>query len=250
MCDLTLLVDGSRFRVHKALLATCCDFFHDQLTTHKTTTDQHQCHTEIALEGISSATMATLLECMYTGRLTLCEATVRELLSGASNLRFFAVEEACGQFLKERLSTHNSLRMLNLAFAYNLTDLADQALQLAAQNFMVTSEGFDYLQMDIDQLLMFLARDDVSVPRELDVFRRALAWIEHDPKNRRSYCVDILQQIRLPLIIPSAIVDHVETVDFLMEMPQCQKLVKEALHYHCLPARQSILQVRRNVTFH
>ena len=54
---------------------------------------------------------------------------------------------------------------------------------------------------------------------------------------------EILQHIRLPLLEMTDIVDHVEAVSELMDIPECQRLVQEALHYHCLPARQSLLQV-------
>ena len=55
---------------------------------------------------------------------------------------------------------------------------------------------------------------------------------------------ELLQHVRFPLISPAALVDHVESVDYLEGVPECEALVKEALHYHCLPARQSLLQVR------
>jgi hypothetical protein len=70
-----------------------------------------------------------------------------------------------------------------------------------------------------------------------------LAWIDFDRPNRIHEAPLLMQQVHLPLLSTTDIVDHVETVDYLIKIPECQKLVQEALHYHCLPARQSILQV-------
>ena len=61
--------------------------------------------------------------------------------------------------------------------------------------------------------------------------------------TRLGYCGEVLRQVRLPLMPASDIIDHVETTSYLMEVEECRLLVKEALHYHCLPARQSVLQV-------
>ena len=72
---------------------------------------------------------------MYTGRVSVSDANVRELLVGASRLRFYAVELACGDFLRERLNKHNCLRMLNLAATYNLASLREESLREAAEHF-------------------------------------------------------------------------------------------------------------------
>ena len=61
--------------------------------------------------------------------------------------------------------------------------------------------------------------------------------------HRLGYGGELLRQIRLPLMTATDIVDHVESTTYLMEVEECRELVKEALHYHCLPPRQSILQV-------
>lgn len=84
-----------------------------------------------------------------------------------------------------------------------------------------------------------MAADD-----ELDVFRSMLIWIDHERVERLEHAANLMTAIRLPLLPASVIVDSVESVEYLMNIPECQTLVKEALHYHCMPARQSVLQVR------
>ena len=64
------------------------------------------------------------------------------------------------------------------------------------------------------------------------------------PNCRLGYGGELLKEVRLPLMPASDIVDHVENTSYLMEVTECRQLVKEALHYHCLPSRQSVLQVR------
>jgi len=70
-----------------------------------------------------------------------------------------------------------------------------------------------------------------------------IEWIGHRKQLRLQHAPNLLATIRLPLLPPATIADTVESVEFLMDIPECQNLVKDALHYHCMPARQSILQV-------
>ena len=49
------------------------------------------------------------------------------------------------------------------------------------------------------------------------------------------------------MVKPTEIVDHVESVPYIMNNFQCESLVKEALPYHCMPHRQSVLQSPRTV---
>ena len=241
LCDAILNVDGTRFRAHRTVLCSCSDYFHNIFTN--TPDEPHPSQVDVSLEGIRPETMQTLLECMYTGSIRINESNVREILAASANLKFYAIEDACGSFLKDRLNVSNCLRMLNMAFTYHLKDLVDTSLQTAAKNFMEVSDGFDFQHLSLEELLCLIQRDDVQADSELDIFRRSMLWVEFDKSHRIQNAAEIMHRIRLPLLRPSDVVDYVETVDFLMEIPECQRLVKEALHYHCLPCRQSILQV-------
>ena len=70
--------------------------------------------------------------------------------------------------------------MLTTAFTYDLRDLENAALHVAARHFLEISDGFDYQQLDVEQLISLLERDDICADSELDVFKKALCWIESD----------------------------------------------------------------------
>lgn len=63
-----------------------------------------------------------------------------------------------------------------------------------------------------------------------------MEWVQHDPANREKNVSDLLSLIRLPLLAPVFIADHVET---LCGSTECQILVMEALKWHLLPERRS-----------
>ncbi|XP_013416498.1 kelch-like protein diablo [Lingula anatina] len=243
MCDVSLLADTSeRILVHRLVLVSSCDYFHDLFSRETMYVDEQ---VQVRLSGISVSTLKDLVTCMYTGRISINDSNVLDLLTAADYLKFYAVQEACGVYLSDRLNSENCLRMLKMAYTYNLRDLIDKALKIAAENFTDIAITQDFRQLEVSHVKALLAQDGLKVDCELDAFNRALEWIEVDLNERKQHALELLRQIRLPLIDVSDIVDHVETVGYLMEIPGCQELVKEALHYHCLPARQSILQSSR-----
>ena len=242
LCDVTLVVGDTQFRAHKPLLASTADYFYQLLLEQP---DVNTYDFEIELKGLLPSTVGTLLECMYTGRVSITEDNVQELLAAAVYLRYYSIKDACTQYLFSRLSVPNCLNKLRLAKSFELESLSAEALKLASTNFLDVTCGYDFYQMDAQHLVELLGRDDLKVENELNVFRRALSWIDFDRSERLIHIKSIMEQIRLPLLSTADIVDHVESVDYLMSTPECQRFVQEALHYHCLPARQSMLQSPR-----
>lgn len=96
--------------------------------------------------------------------------------------------------------------------------------------------------MNADQLAKLLASDDLNVPSEQDVFHSLMSWIQHDPNNRENHIPELLALVRLPLLPPSFIMDHVESV---CASNECQQLVMEALKWHLLPERRSLISSER-----
>lgn len=96
--------------------------------------------------------------------------------------------------------------------------------------------------MNAEQLGKLLASDDLNVPSEQDVFHSLMSWIQHDPSIREKHIPELLALVRLPLLQPSFIMDHVESV---CASNECQQLVMEALKWHLLPERRSLISSER-----
>lgn len=94
----------------------------------------------------------------------------------------------------------------------------------------------EFFQLSSEQLANLLKSDDLNVTSEEEVFYSLMEWVQHDPTNREKDVSDLLSLIRLPLLAPVFIADHVET---LCGSTECQQLVMEALKWHLLPERRS-----------
>ena len=120
---------------------------------------------------------------------------MRELLAAAASLKYATIEEACDEFLRRRLTRSNCLRMLNLAFTYSLAELTDEALQMASLNFMELSDGFDFYQMDVDQLVALLDGDGVMVTT---TFLNTSKHFAHTDHTQNVSCLYFLSVQYLP----------------------------------------------------
>lgn len=94
----------------------------------------------------------------------------------------------------------------------------------------------EFFQLSAEQLANLLKSDDLNVTSEEEVFYSLMEWVQHDAPNREKDVSDLLSLIRLPLLAPVFIADHVET---LCGSTECQQLVMEALKWHLLPERRS-----------
>lgn len=244
LCDVCLISrDGKCIQAHRLVLATCSDYFYDLFAE-----DSQAVHVpsdRLEISEVSGQTLGTLVEAMYTGKVKIEAGTVDEILSSANILGVFSAMEACEDFLLDVLNKDNCLQILATAFRYDFIRLSEHALEIAAQNFQTISRRPVFKNLAIELLIALLKRPDINADSELEVFQRARAWIEFDRHSRLQYASEVMTTIRLPLLNPAEIIDNVECCTFLMGIAECQRLVKDSLHYHLMPARQCLLQVSR-----
>ena len=240
MCDVDLVTpDNKRIPAHKIVLATCSDYFFEHF--HEETPLNSSL--ELKIEEISGHILEIVVEAMYTGRVKIEARIVDDLLMAGNFLGMYHVLDACENFLLEHVAKENCLQLLETSMKYSLTKLTNTALEIAATNFKTISRKPVFKKLSVEHLIPMLKRDDLDVQNELEVFHSVLLWINEDRRNRLQNVGDVMATIRLPLLTPAEVVDNVERCSYLMDVGECQKLVKEALHYHLMPSRQCLLQV-------
>ena len=103
LCDYTLIADDCRFRVHKALLASVCDYF--RAVFRSGMTEVHKDSME--LKGVSASGLRGVLDFIYTGELCLNLENTLDIFSTANHLQMGPVIKACTQYLISRLNMEN-----------------------------------------------------------------------------------------------------------------------------------------------
>ncbi|XP_055696149.1 kelch-like protein 5 [Lutzomyia longipalpis] len=240
LCDVVLIagVDGKRVPAHRLVLSAASAYFAAMFTGSLRETQER----EITLGEVTGTALQLLVQYCYTGTIELREDTVETLLSTASLLQLGAVVNACCTFLGRQLHPSNCLGFALFAEQQSCETLLKVATDYTCEHFMQVCRNQEFFQLSAEQLHKLLASDNLNVPSEQDVFHALLAWLQHEPKEREKDIPELLALIRLPLLQPAFIADHVEA---LCESTKCQELVMEALKWHLLPERRALIASQR-----
>ncbi|XP_052834023.1 kelch-like protein 5 [Octopus bimaculoides] len=178
-------------------------------------------------------------------RFDLKEETVEDLLSTACLLQLSEVVEACCNFLMKQLHPSNCIGIRQFADAQGCIDLYKAANNYVMENFVEVMENQEFLKLAPDDVGKLLSSEDLNVPSEETIFQALKAWAKHDLTNRKRHLSKLLSHIKLPLMAPQFIADHVRTDPIFWDDKECQDLIMEALMYHVLPERRSSFQSQR-----
>ncbi|XP_037938704.1 kelch-like protein 5 isoform X2 [Teleopsis dalmanni] len=240
LCDVVLIagVDGKRVPAHRIVLSASSAYFSAMFTGSLRETKEN----EVTLGEVQGEALQILVQYCYTGVIELREDSVETLLATACLLQLNDVVAACCNFLARQLHPSNCLGFAFFAEQQSCKTLLRLAQAYTCQNFMQVCKNQEFFQLNASQLGQLISSDDLNVLSEQDVFYSLMSWIQHDAKNREQHIPELLALVRLPLLQPSFIADNVEAV---CGSNDCQQLIMEALKWHLLPERRSLIASKR-----
>ncbi|XP_059141234.1 kelch-like protein 5 isoform X1 [Physella acuta] len=241
LCDVVLVAEDRRIPAHRLVLSAASDYFAAMFTNNVREATME----EIQIKDVDAEALALLVQYAYTGHIQLKEETVENLLSTACLLQMSEVVEACCSFLMKQLHPSNCIGIRQFADAQGCTDLYKVANNYVMDRFVEVMQNQEFLMLPCDEVCKLLASDDLNVPNEETIFDAVLKWARHDLMMRKKSLALLLAHIKLPLMAPQFIADHVETNSLFHDDKECQQLIMEALKYHLLPERRSSFQSPR-----
>lgn len=241
LCDVVIIAGNKRIPAHRLVLSAASDYFAAMFTNDVREAKME----EIVMKDVDPESLVAIVNYAYTGKIGLQEDTVESLLSTACLLQLSEVVEACCSFLMKQLHPSNCIGIRQFAEIQGCTDLYKVANNYVMENFVQVIQNQEYLLLPSDEVCRLLASDDLNVPDEETIFHALMMWTKHDNTNRKRYLAKLLSHIKLPLMSPQFIADHVESNSVLHEDKECQALIMEALKYHLLPERRSSFQSPR-----
>ncbi|XP_001606539.1 kelch-like protein 5 [Nasonia vitripennis] len=241
LTDVVLIAGTRRIPAHRLVLSANCEYFAAMFTNSLRETFQN----EIELKEVDGDALWNLIRYFYTGTIDLLEDNVETLLATASLLQLDNIVEACCQFLIKQLHPSNCLGIRRFADIHGCANLLKTANVYTNDHFMEVIKNQEFLLLSADDVATLLQSDDLNVSSEESVFDALLRWLEHDPKNRKQEASRLLAFVKLPLLSPTFLTDHVENNEMFQEQRSAQVLIMEALKYHLLPERRPMLQSNR-----
>ncbi|NWS66863.1 KLHL4 protein, partial [Crotophaga sulcirostris] len=240
LCDVLLIVGDQKIPAHRLVLSAVSDYFAAMFTNDVLEAKQE----EIKMEGVDPDALKALVRYAYTGILELKEDTIESLLAAACLLQLAQVIEACCNFLMKQLHPSNCLGIHSFGDAQGCTELLKVAHTYTMEHFTEVIKNQEFLLLPANEIAKLLSSDDINVPDEEAIFQALMMWVRHDLQNRQRDLGMLLSYIRLPLLPPQLLADLENSPMFVDDL-ECQKLLMEAMKYHLLPERRSMMQSPR-----
>jgi kelch-like protein 18 len=158
----------------------------------------------------------------YTGRIHLTNDNVQSIMVGASFLGLQYVKTACALFLKSRLHPHNVLGIRDFADNLGCTSLLEQCNKYINRFFENVAQSDEFLNLSLDNLRSFIGNDDLNTTSEKEVFEAVMSWLKYDIDGRKDKLPDLLALVRLPLLDPEYLVDHVAKEELVKNCLRCR----------------------------
>ncbi|XP_074910690.1 kelch-like protein 4 [Buteo buteo] len=240
LCDVLLIVGDQKIPAHRLVLSAVSDYFAAMFTNDVREAKQE----EIKMEGVDPDALKALVRYAYTGVLELKEDTIESLLAAACLLQLSQVIEVCCNFLMKQLHPSNCLGIRSFGDAQGCTELLKVAHTYTMEHFTEVIKNQEFLLLPANEIAKLLSSDDINVPDEEAIFQALMMWVRHDLQNRQRDLGMLLSYIRLPLLPPQLLADLENSPMFADDL-ECQKLLMEAMKYHLLPERRSMMQSPR-----
>ena len=173
----------------------------------------------------------------YHGYVTVDASNAEGVVEAA---RFFHIKwliDIARHYLSCHLSWENYSVVLHLADQYVLGDVRSAILSFIGNAFMQVSTRPKFLRLQFEALHDLLAEDWFIAATEWEVLQAVLRWLQHEPAERSTHRVSLLQLIRYPLLEPP----ELESLGSdITEMVELADLIKEARNYHDVPSQRCL----------
>ncbi|NWS59844.1 KLH13 protein, partial [Chunga burmeisteri] len=242
LCDVTLEAEGVCFPAHKVILASASNYC--KILFVGNLTRMGSLDRNIQLKAVSAAGLRNVLNFIYSNKLDLSLQNIEETFKAAETLLVREVIKLCFRFLECCLNCENCMDVLNIAKKLGLAELRRKAMCYIGQHYkQVLADPQCLKNLDRGTLCEILDRTDTEGCSELELFRAAVSWLQHDHMRLKD-AADILRRIRFPLIPLRELQRYVQEIPFMRLDSGCRVYLQEALNYHSQLYAQPVLQTQ------
>ncbi|CAG2187616.1 unnamed protein product [Mytilus edulis] len=225
--DVTLVAEGQKFKAHRVVLASCCDYFRAMFTDGLKETTQDI----ISMNGVTAKGIKSIIEFAYSSNMELDRDNVEDILLAANHIQLLPVIAACTQYLESHLSFDNCFEMFNLADLLSLKELKNIVARFMCSH--LDHFLFDRIpQLTCHTLCHVLDCDFPVNCSELDILSGILDWIYFKFDERKSSACELFSRLRfseLTLLDIDAISNKKQLLQLFEKQPEVEKLLKSTV---------------------
>ena len=226
LCDVKLQVQGQSILAHKNVLAAASKYFHSMFLGEF----KESKHNVVNIQGITYTGFEIILRAIYSSELELTNKSVEEVLAASDFLQIEEIAGKCEQHMISNLTNATCFTFLKLCENFHMESGVSAANDFIISHFSTITISNEFLEISKEALCAYLDDDMLNIKNEMEAFRAAQIWIEHD-KERERCSAEIMRSIRLACI-PSEIVNsEIRKIPFIQQNHECLDLLFETLNY-------------------
>ncbi|NXH65844.1 KLH13 protein, partial [Hydrobates tethys] len=242
LCDVTLEAEGVCFPAHKIVLASASNYCKILFVGDLTRAGSPDGN--VRLKAVSAAGLRNVLNFIYSNKLDLSLQNIEETFKAAETLLVREVIKLCFRFLEGCLNCENCMDVLNIAKKLGPAELRQKAMCYVGRHYkQILADPQCLKDLDRGTLCEILDRTNTEGCSELELFRAAVSWLQHD-RMRLKDAADILRRIRFPLIPLRDLQRYVQEMPLMRLDSGCHRYLQEALNYHSQLYAQPVLQTQ------
>ncbi|KAG9329819.1 hypothetical protein JZ751_028928 [Albula glossodonta] len=178
---------GRTFCCHRAALAAGSLYFRVMFTADM----RERSDSLVQLTGMDGETLSALVDYVYTGHVSITQASVQNLLEAADLLQFGSVKLACEEFLVHFLDVDNCLGMHSFAELHHCSLLEREARRVMLSSFKELTDQEEFLNVDLKKLQSILSMENIVTWAEEVLLEAVVKWVSHDVPAR-IHCIQHL----------------------------------------------------------
>jgi hypothetical protein len=204
LIDITLLVGGRKIPAHKIALISHSPYLEGLLTSGLAESKEGGDELKIGDEDTDGRAVEAIVDCFYSGHLSLSSSTVSSVIRMADLFRVDAVEKAACDFFVESLEVSTACEALAFAAAHSVggehaRGLEERCVGYVVDHFAECSAEPSFLQLPCGAVAEVIGSDDLPV-EESAVLAAVRAWFDHDEAARAGSLSALLPLVRWPLL--------------------------------------------------
>ena len=239
LCDVVLKTSSNQqVCAHRAVLAASCPYFKAMFLNNLAESTQRS----IVIKDLDYDILQAVVAYAYNAQFMLPTDRLLLLMIAADLLQIIPLRQECSSFLQQQLTPDNCLSIRAFAGLHNCSILFEICTKYASDHFEEVIGCEEYLYLPCEQLKDLIARDEVRVTREEEVYSAVMRWVYHDLEARRDAFPEVMSHVRLPFVSSHFLSSSIEQEALIRNQDQCQLYIQEAYTYKQSPEKRSELR--------
>jgi hypothetical protein len=202
--DVTLVAGERKILTHKLVIVSHSPYIEGLLTSGLAESKEGGDTLKIGDEDTDPRAVEAIVDCFYTGKVSLSRSTVSSVIRTANLLGVGAVEKAACDFFVESIEPSTACEALAFAAAHSECGeharvLHERCVGYVVGHFAECCVEPSFLELPCEAVAEVIGSDDLPVV-EAGVVSAVRAWFDHDAASRLGSLALLLPLVRWPLL--------------------------------------------------